>query len=765
MADKGNCCVFRLYFTAVCSSYEAVSESVIHLTKPFIRNEQDRRARHTAAIALSYTIFLFLALILAVFLYFSSIQAARRAWWDQQAMHLNASSTTMSVYRDTLSNYCHQLTTDSTLIRLSNMPGLEDKQFVQAAWQVMQNLNTRAYGLVNMPVTGTQLLLKKSGYVISSSQFTESEQYYRAYRSFVPGKYEEFVSDLLSSGGRGVCRDMSAYTGRRDSIFYIINIDESLKPVLPATIWFELDTKALQALFLPEYTEETTVLILSEDGQRQLLLGKQDEELAARMLSAATFNDAGMADSGSMKLLRQEDRHGWTYIMALPQSICTEAVDAHNGLYIVIFATALILGIAMVIILVRMNMRPVHQLTSQLSKAEDDKAQLQREIDAQKPLLSVSYLRKLLSGHVSSQEEFAYMMDTLGLSGDKHFYVLYAVAHQQEAFPADTMAEYDTLTNLIEKYLTTRYPCYFYTTLDRSFVILVAYDNDELESLNDLQQRVMGLHDELVDQHNLWFHAGVGGMRTQPSQLWESYEQARTASRYTARHHIFLPYDFIRKDTDNWYYPIEISAKLLHFITSGNREQTSELLALIRKENMEDRTLSVPLMNLLLSDLKNTLFKARFQIPLPKEEEARTRLQQLDERLYASPTFPTLEADALALCDFFITASSPSDPIPDVEKYLQENYTDPSMCLSKLGEHFNISESYLSHLFKNRTGVNFSSYLERLRMEEAARRLHRSKDCNLSTLYADLGYTNAASFRRAFKKFHGVTPSEMRDKT
>lgn len=738
----------------------AAAESVMHLLRFNAGSARERRFSHIVAIALSYTVFLFLALLLAMFLYFSSIRAAHRSYWDQQAMHLRASTATMNAYLDTMTNYCHQLTTDSTLVRLANMPGLVDKQFVQAAWQVMQNLNTRAYGLLNIPVTAAQLYLKESGYVISSSQFTEGEQYYRAYRAFTPGGYEAFLETLLSADGYGGHRDMSAFTGREGSVFYLYAIDVFLKPALPAVLWFELDVKAMEELFLPEGAEKATLLVTNAQGRRELLLGAQDEALAGQMASAV-FDGNGMAECGDMMLLRQHDSRGWSYTLALPRSMCTEAVDSHHGLYLSIFILATLLGVVMVAALVRMNMKPVRQLSSQLSQAEDDNAQLQREIDAQKPMLHVSYVRKLLSGHVASQEEFAYMMDSLGLSGSNHYYVLYGVAHQQDTAAANDREQYDALTTLISKYLTTRFPCYYYTTLDRSFVILVTYGNDETESLNDLQMRVMHLHDELADSHSLWFHTGVGGLRTQASQLWESYEQARTAARYTARNHIFLPYEFIRKDADNWYYPIEISAKLLHFITTGNQEQAAELLSLLRRENLEERSLSVPLLNLLLSDLRNTLFKARFQIAPPKDEETRARLSQLDERLYEPPTFQTLESNALALSEFFIKATTPSDPIPEVESYLQENYTDPSLCLSKLGERFNISESYLSHLFKNRTGVNFSVYLERLRMAEAARRL-QSGQADLSTLYADLGYTNAATFRRAFKKFHGITPSEMR---
>lgn len=737
------------------------TERVIYLFSRPSKQKKDARATHATGIALSYSVFLFLSLLLALFLYLSTISSARHSYWDQQAMHLKTSASSMNTYLDTLSNYYHQLTTDSTLIRLANMEGITDRQFVLTAWQVMQTLKLRTFGLLNMPVTDHHLYLSRSGYVISPSQFTEGEQFYRAYRVMTPGLYEDFLAELNRADGAGIFAGMSAYTGRANSVFLICNLDQAVKTSFPAIIWFELDMDALEKLFISPEMKNATVLIDARGSSQQLVLGVQDAELISAM-QAASYNAQGMADYGSMKLIRCQDGRR-SYTLALPQSLCSEVVNAHDGLFVLIFLLAVGFGCLMIIALVRHNMRPLHLLSSQLTQAEDDKAQLQREIDAQKPLLSISYVRKLISGHVSSQEEFSYMMDYLGLSGSKHYYVLYCIANRQESEPVNTHEEYDLLTRLIDQHLTTSNPLFYYTTLDRSFVILITYDNSQTESLNDLQQRVINLHNELSTDHDIWFHAGVGGRRDQASQLWESYEQARMAARYTARHHVFLPYDYIRKDTDSWYYPIEISAKLLHFITTGNREQVTDLMALLRKENLEARSLSVPLLDLLLSDLKNTLFKARFQITPPADDELRNKLHLLDERLYASPTFPLLESNALALCDFFVKSTTPSDPIPEIEIYLQENFTDPSLCLSMLGERFNISESYLSHLFKDRTGVNFSVYLERLRMEEAARRL-KAPDCNLSTLYADLGYSSAATFRRAFKKIHGITPSEMRGK-
>ena len=84
------------------------------------------------------------------------------------------------------------------------------------------------------------------------------------------------------------------------------------------------------------------------------------------------------------------------------------------------------------------------------------------------------------------------------------------------------------------------------------------------------------------------------------------------------------------------------------------------------------------------------------------------------------------------------------------------------MGLNKISDEFRISESYFSHMFKEKTGTNFSTYLENLRMTEAAR-LIRDTNVSLNELYIAVGYNNSTSFRRAFKKVFGVTPSAMRE--
>lgn len=717
------------------------------------------RSRAVQRIALSYSVFLLVCLALVLVLYTSTAASARRTYWDHQAAMLDTAVTSMSRDLSIMDNYARQLSTDSTFVRFASMEGLTEKHFIYTAYEVMQSLSPRQYGLMNLPVRESHILMKKSGYVISASQFTEARSYYKNYSVYRPDHYEEWLALLMNADHTPACCSLEPFTGRQGSAMLVQDMAFLTNRSIPATIWFELDIPAIERRFLQE--DGAALLITCEEGTQQLALpaSQTDKQLFTAMANA-TFGPEGMLETGRSMLIRREGSNGWIYTLSLPLSLCSTALRSYDTLFLLIFALALLLGVVMVIRLVKLNTQPIRQLDSQLQQAQGDNAEMRREMNAQRPALCMSYMRTLLSGHVSSNEEFAYMMHYLGLTGSLRHYVLFCIAHRQdEVSIAPAMADQQTLLEHIELHLDTGYPIYHYTTLNQNCVVLVTYDAALPNTLMDLQKRIVDLHNDLADHHDLWFYAGVGADCTQPNHLWESYEQARTASRYAGKNHIFLPYEFIRKDAGSWYYPMEISAKLLHFITTGNRQQVTEMFALIHRENLEERSLSVPLLNFLLSDLKNTLLKARFQVPPGQNDES---LSRLDARLSEPPTFPQLESDALTLCGFFTSTAEPSDPIPEIERYLQDNFTDPSLCLSKLSDLFNISESYLSHLFKDRTGQNFSVYLENLRLNEAARRLS-NRDCNLSTLYADLGYTNPTTLRRAFKKRFGITPSEMRE--
>lgn len=223
-------------------------------------------------IALSYCIFLFACLSLIMALYFTSTDNARRNYWDQQAAELDSAIDTMTRDLSIMDNYTRQLFLESSFVRLANMQDVSDNSFYYTAYEVKQALSDRMYGLMNLPIREEHIYLRNTGYVISHSQFTESEQYYRAYRHFVTERYDEWIDLLNHCDVKGTLYNIEPYTGQADTIALVQNMDKLSNRGMPATLWFELDVPSIKDLLLPQDALGSVILIDNAEGERLLAM-------------------------------------------------------------------------------------------------------------------------------------------------------------------------------------------------------------------------------------------------------------------------------------------------------------------------------------------------------------------------------------------------------------------------------------------------------------------------------------------------------------
>lgn len=86
-----------------------------------------------------------------------------------------------------------------------------------------------------------------------------------------------------------------------------------------------------------------------------------------------------------------------------------------------------------------------------------------------------------------------------------------------------------------------------------------------------------------------------------------------------------------------------------------------------------------------------------------------------------------------------------------------------SLSIDELAINNNVSPRTLIRRFNNALGVPPNSYLQSVRMERA-RKLLEESDYNVDTVMNKVGYEDASSFRRLFKKKTGLTPTEYRNR-
>ena len=62
-------------------------------------------------------------------------------------------------------------------------------------------------------------------------------------------------------------------------------------------------------------------------------------------------------------------------------------------------------------------------------------------------------------------------------------------------------------------------------------------------------------------------------------------------------------------------------------------------------------------------------------------------------------------------------------------------------------------------------GLTFSSYLNKLRLTEAARLLAENEDANVSEIAYSVGYNNVTYFNKLFKQEYGCAPKTFKSLT
>lgn len=719
----------------------------------------------------SYSIFLLIILILFLYLYQSTFQNVENQYNFQEKSTLVSNVELFEKDLNIMNIYCRQLLQNNSFRKLMTYTDTADQSFQDTGIAVATTLATDVYPESLLPIEEVYCYLPNTGYIVSPAYFTSEERYYNWMKRYAASAHESWLKALTDESNyyRFLPMDDIAPNFSKSYYMYMINMNDLYYMEADAVVCFVLEKQELAALFANTsgWGGEYDFVIAADEATQPFLSLAQTADIITDDILNLHF-DNGFAKSrafGSHSTIGRytSAQTGYTYYYSFPSFDSTSRFFGKRLLYIAGFGAAFLLGSLLVVRFSRKNVQPIIELGQELTEAVEAQNHLQEVVDSQRPIICNTYVRQLLTGLVASEEEASYIKEYLNLVGDNLYYNgLYIVAYnnasdnaQQLRLPEDFNA---VVTEALQNYFGM--PLYCFSPSERTYALLLACSSEDAGNLIiKTNETIVQLHDYLLDTYGIWLFAGIGKNTNSLMNVWESYQQAVESISYTSKNYFFFPYEFIKKDSNAFYYPPELSTKLIHFITTGNTPQVLELFNLIHQENIEERSLPINLLKFLLSDIRNTLLKARFALPSSVSAKDTAKL---DEQFNEHVTFKLCEDIALKLCKLFTVESDDTNLVSAIEKYIEKNYMDPSMGLNKISDEFQISESYFSHMFKEKTGVNFSTYLENIRMSEAARMI-KETDISLNELYISVGYNNSNTFRRAFKKIYGVTPSAMRE--
>ena len=106
------------------------------------------------------------------------------------------------------------------------------------------------------------------------------------------------------------------------------------------------------------------------------------------------------------------------------------------------------------------------------------------------------------------------------------------------------------------------------------------------------------------------------------------------------------------------------------------------------------------------------------------------------------------------------SAKKPLPLVQKIEAFLAES-PDGRVSLKEVARRVNLSPCHFCSVFKKQTGLTFTAYRMRQRLE-VARRLLWDRERRVSDVAFEAGFESIPYFNRAFRRQFGCSPTEFR---
>jgi YesN/AraC family two-component response regulator len=123
----------------------------------------------------------------------------------------------------------------------------------------------------------------------------------------------------------------------------------------------------------------------------------------------------------------------------------------------------------------------------------------------------------------------------------------------------------------------------------------------------------------------------------------------------------------------------------------------------------------------------------------------------------------TIFAQHLSMISNRIFVEQQNSELPVItraKEYISQNQAE-DLSLGQVAKAVNTSTFYFCKLFKKATGVNFTDYVSRVRIEKA-KNLLLNPNLRISEIAYEVGFQSLTHFNRVFKRIIGQSPTEYR---
>jgi two-component system response regulator YesN len=743
-----------------------------------------------------YIFFMILALLLGWLLYYRTFNLLENEATRSNLLLLEQVKDMLDRRLSEIDTIARQITNEPRVMSFQQVENPFDGPNTYRVIDMQKGLHN--YSASNNFVIDYFLLFKKSNLAVSSNSTHEIPSFYQQvlmydnmdYRTW----YEYFVGifhnrqffPVHNVTLRGKSSSMLTYVKTLGYPWYptgalVILIDnkDMLKP------WDSIDT-----------SDGGWACILDEKGQVLSSFGNKELVPDATLMNQSKGIIGPSRDTKQMLITYTKSSYnGWTYIVAQPPHIVLQKVIYIKKITFTVVFLFLGLGVLLAYLFAYRNSKPWTRILntikerfsgdstgsedpygfvqSTLTRLIDNNYELGEKIERQAPFLKATIFDGLLKGDFMIGKgvkdiEALLKYQKMDLAGSSYMVAILHFRYKKNDLSSDVLYELDVNRVLVKDILrnTTGNDAYSHDVSEDTLALLfLNRTNDQLKFRPHVEQI---LHEVLINfrtQLENPLSVSVGGIYYSLLNVSRSYEEARQAMNLSIWGYApgIVWFTDLPKLRQGYYYPGEVESRLMNYSKAGDRTGTNKLLQELQLENLKDRNLSPSMLNLFLFEMLGTLVKVKEQLGLEDEADVKKWTLRIHSEEDSHQLLQSFTDEYGKICDY-VNERKKSQNVHLIEEALHcvhSSYMLADLSLELLAEKLNVSKVYLSQFFKEQSGVNFSDYLEGLRMDRA-KELLRTTDLPIKEIVDLTGYYSSNTFGRAFRRIHGISATEYR---
>ncbi|MFH5185279.1 AraC family transcriptional regulator [Paenibacillus sp. TAB 01] len=273
-----------------------------------------------------------------------------------------------------------------------------------------------------------------------------------------------------------------------------------------------------------------------------------------------------------------------------------------------------------------------------------------------------------------------------------------------------------------------------------------------------------------VEEHlHFTLSAGIGPEVDRPSELTASFDKAQEALNYKSSlgsNRIIGYWDIQKVPREDIYPFMQLTKTMTQQFKLGQdwRSPLAEMFARF-KENPISREQVQNILGYHLFHFRKELQRLREASPGLDLDDT---VSEMDACVEQMDTIAEIERTMTSLFERLDAAIARNRDeqsnyalIVKIKEYITVHHANQELSLQHLSDEFGLSPRYVSKLFKETFGEKFVDYLTDVRINQAKLLLTRSTG-SVQDIAEQVGYGNAISFIRTFKRIVGQTPGEFR---